>query len=170
MKELQQDFFNVMEEFRKLNIASLLPDMSHGDFAVLKAISMEGRCRGAGHPQAPGHPQTPEQTKVSQIVRCLGLPPPAISRSLRGLEQKGYIRRRVDEGDRRNTFVMLTALGESRLMTAEETMSDFAEAVFEAMGEDTMERLNGYLHSFVNTAKKEIENRKIQGKKGDNRG
>lgn len=37
--------------------------------------------------------------------------PPAVSRTLRGLEEKGYVERSVDKKDRRNTYISLTEKG-----------------------------------------------------------
>ena len=37
---------------------------------------------------------------------------PAISRTLKGLEERGYVERNINKNDRRNTYVELTAEGE----------------------------------------------------------
>ena len=37
--------------------------------------------------------------------------PSAISRTLKGLEERGYVERNINKNDRRNTYVELTAAG-----------------------------------------------------------
>ena len=105
--------------------------------------------------------------RVSDIVRCRKIPAPAVSRSLRTLEQKGYIIRSVDRQDRRNTYVELTEAGTKVFKETEAIMNDFADAVFGQMGDENMKKLNAILRKFLETAEKEIVIRKFKGKKGE---
>ena len=58
MKEEQKEFFDIMTSFRKLNISTMLPDINHGDFGILKMIDYcSERSRG-------------KSVKVSTVVRC----------------------------------------------------------------------------------------------------
>lgn len=155
MKEEQKDFFDIMTSFRKLNISSLLPEINHGDFGILKMIDCCSRqCEEEG-------------VKVSSIVRCMRIPAPAVSRSLRTLEQRGYILRSVDKMDRRNTYVELTDPGKEILAETETIMNDFADAIFGQMGDENMKKLNAFLREFLETAEKEVALRKYKGKKGE---
>lgn len=149
MREEQKKFFDIMLEFRKLNISSILPGISHGDHMLLQAISCLEK-RGEGN------------VKVSHVVKSLGMPPPAVSRGLRILDQKGYITRTVDESDRRNTFVALTGDGRKILQEADCVIESFSEAVFANIGEETMARLNEYFRRFVEASKEELVRRKYQ--------
>lgn len=160
MREEQKQFFDIMDSFRKMNITSMLPGISHGDFAVLKMIR---RCLQEQKDNAAGE----TAVKVSGIVKCSEMPAPAISRTLKHLEEKGYIVRTVDSTDRRNTFVNITEDGEALLNEADRIMSDFADTVFGQMGDDTMKKLNSYLARMAETAKAEIAKRKYKGKRGE---
>lgn len=152
MKE-QEKFFAIMMDFRRLNISSILPGISHGDHILLQHIScLEKRAEG--------------RVKVSQVVKAMELPPPAISRGLRILDNKGYIVRAVDEQDRRNTFVALTESGRAILKEADSIVEGFGEAVFANMGDEVMRKLNGYFRQLVDISREEIEKRKYE-KKGD---
>ena len=155
MKEEQKEFFDTMNSFRKLNISSMLPSINHGDFGILKMIDYCNQ-----HSDGQG-------VKVSTIVRCKKVPAPAVSRSLRSLEQKGYIIRSVDRYDRRNTYVELTDEGYKIFRETEGIMSDFADAVFGQMGDENMKRLNAFLREFLAAAEKEVALRKYKGKKGE---
>lgn len=154
MREEQREFFNIMDSFRRLNFSSMLPEISHGDFGILKMINQCVKyCKDAT-----------ESIRVSDIVRHTKMPPPAVSRSLRTLEEKEYIVRTVDKIDRRNTYVELTSKGEEVLKKAETVMSDFADEVFGQMGDETIRKMNRYLRQFLETSQREIEKRKNKGK------
>ena len=134
-------------EFRKLNVSSMLPEISHGDHILLQTINcLESSSRGG--------------VKISQVVKAMGLPPPAISRGLRILDQKGCVIRKVDEQDRRNTFVALTEEGRAMLKEANDIVEGFSEAVFANIGDEAMEKLNEYLRRLVEISKEEIAKRK----------
>ncbi len=157
MRTERQEFFNIMNSFRKLNISSMLPEISHGEFGILKMI---GCCSGQGESGESG-------VKISYIVRQMCVPPSAVSRSLRSLESKAMVERKVDPADRRNTFVMLTEKGRETLNEVETIMEDFSDAVVGNLGDETMWKLNGYLRALLETSKEEIEKRKYTAKKGE---
>lgn len=46
MREEQKNFFDIMHSFRKLNLSSMLPGISHGELGVLKMIQHCQRCSG----------------------------------------------------------------------------------------------------------------------------
>ncbi len=157
MKAEQKEFFDIMTSFRKLNISSMLPEISHGDFSILKVIHC---CRENCSPERQG-------VKVSDVVKRTMLPAPAVSRSLRTLEEKELVVRTVDREDRRNTFVEITPAGDALLREIEEIMTSFADAVFGNLGEETIRKLNSYLQEFLEAARKEIDKRKRDDKKGE---
>lgn len=205
MKAEQREFIEIMDSFRKLNIACMLPaEISHGEFSLLKMIQRriesepgnftdcaaawnetEGRkCGGnsAGRVAAESLADTGTEgnsadadapkkfcrgVKVSWLVKKSHVPAPAISRTLRSLEQKGFIERTADKEDRRNTFVSLTEAGAAVNREIDSIMEGFADAVFGNMGEETMQKLNGYLRQFLETSRAEIEKRRYTDKKTD---
>lgn len=207
MKAEQREFIEIMDSFRKLNIACMLPaEISHGEFSLLKMIQYRieseagsfaectaeraetesGKCGGnpAGRGAAGSLADTGteedsadadapknfcEGVKVSWLVKKSHVPAPAVSRTLRTLEQKGFIERTVDKEDRRNTFVSLTEVGFSINREIDNIMEGFADAVFGNMGEETMQKMNGYLKQFLETSRCEIEKRRyIDNKDGKN--
>ena len=74
------------------------------------------------------------------------------------------ILRSVNRDDRRNIYVEVTDTGRELLKEVEEILSDFADAVFGQLGEDTIEQLNQYLCRLLQTAKEELERRKYTSK------
>lgn len=157
MKEEQRTFFNIMNSFRRMNLGSMLPNISHGEYGILKMIIIcNEKCEDAEN-----------GVKVSHIVKYSKLPAPAVSRTMKGLEEKEYILRTVDKKDRRNTYVELTQKGKALMEEVDAIMSDFADTVIGQLGEETMRKLNHYLGKLVDTAEAEIEKRKYEAKKGE---
>lgn len=174
MKAEQREFIDIMDSFRKLNIACMLPaEISHGEFSLLKMIQRRVESEDAsGEKEDTGvcsdkTERNGRGVKVSWLVKKARVPAPAISRTLRTLEQKGFIERTVDKDDRRNTFVSLTEAGTAINREIDGIMEGFADAVFGNMGEETMQRMNGYLKQFLETSRNEIEKRRYTDKKTD---
>lgn len=151
------EFFRVVHSFRKLNISTMLPDLTH---AELGTMSMIAKCKE----DAAG-----EGVKVSELVARMEVAAPAVSRTLKKLEEKEYIIRSVDKDDRRNTYVELTSEGTAIMMESKEIMHGFADAVLGEMGEENINRLIDYLRELHALAIREIDKRKYDNRKYDNR-
>ena len=97
MKCEANTFFGVMNAFRSINMFSLLP-LSRQEYMVMFVISKKQET-------------DPEGCTVSAVAKKMRVPQPAVSRTLRGLENNGYIQREVCRTDRRNTYVTRTETG-----------------------------------------------------------
>ena len=80
-------FFGVMNAFRGLNVFSLLP-LSRQEYMLMFLVFRHRKTN-------------PEGCTVSTLTRLMRVPQPAVSRTLRGLENNGYIRREVCREERR---------------------------------------------------------------------
>jgi DNA-binding MarR family transcriptional regulator len=149
------EFFRVVHSFRKLNISTMLPDLTH---AELGTLSMIAKCKEDGNA---------EGVKVSELVTRMDVAAPAVSRTLKKLEEKKYIIRTVDKNDRRNTYVELTPEGTDIMLESKEIMHDFADAVLGEMGEENMNRLITYLKDLQNLAMREIDKRKYNNREDE---
>jgi DNA-binding MarR family transcriptional regulator len=149
------EFFRVVHSFRKLNISTMLPDLTH---AELGTLSMIAKCKEDGNA---------EGVKVSELVTRMDVAAPAVSRTLKKLEEKKYIIRTVDKNDRRNTYVELTPEGTDIMLESKEIMHDFADAVLGEMGEENMNRLITYLKDLQTLAMREIDKRKYNNRKDE---
>jgi len=105
------------------------------------------------------------QITISELAARAKMLPPAISRTLKGLEERGYVERNVNKNDRRNTYVELTEAGRQLTEEARQTMSDFGKSVMSQVDEADMKRLISYLDNIYHIAEKEIEARKGQGRR-----
>lgn len=149
-----REFFQLIDDFRKLNVGSILPPViGYGEFGIMKTLKDFKEKYGET-----------ENIRVSALVEELEVPAPAVSRSLKSLEQKGYICRQVDIQDRRNTFVLLTDAGLALSNEIEEIMDAYANAVFERIGEESSELLKTYMKLLIQISADEITKRKYKDK------
>ena len=56
--------------------------------------------------------QTGEKVKISDISEALGLPRPGVTRTVREMEEKGYLRKLSSDEDGRITYITATPKGE----------------------------------------------------------
>lgn len=91
-----------MEILSSVSPAGILTGITPSEFAVL--------CSAADHPNRHG-----SAAAVADIAALVNVSVPAVSRTLRTLQQKQLIERSVDETDRRNIRVTLTAAGQNIL-------------------------------------------------------
>lgn len=158
MKE-KSEFYEAFHRFRKLDITSMLPELSGSDFRTLMTIECIRK-------EADG-----KRVRVSELAKRMHVAPPAASRNLKGLEERELIERVTDKKDRRNTYVELTKEGERILADAERTMDEFSQAVFERLDEGNMKRLIAYLNEIYEVSEQEIKKRAVaknlKGKKKD---
>lgn len=146
MDEEMQQFYQIMTNFRKFHSYQFMSEISNGDFSVLKMIS---HCEKGGSDKEQG-------VKVSNVVRCMECAPPMVSRSLRKLEEEGYIIRSIDRKDRRNTLIQMTPEGRQILHRMDQLMVDFAESVFRKMGAEKVQEFIDNLIRFQTIIREEI--------------
>ena len=94
---------------------------------------------------------------MSELAEYTHALPPAVSRSIKALEEKGYVRRYVDQKDRRNTLVEITEAGQEVLQESNEIMDDFIQRMFEKTDKEEMARLVNYIYQQYDLAKRELE-------------
>lgn len=101
---LEQNVWEALHMFRKLNIGSILPHLNKGEFVLMNGIYHVQKKISSEH-----------GVKMSDLAEYTHALPPAVSRSIKALEEKGYVRRFVDQKDRRNTLVEITKSGQEVL-------------------------------------------------------
>ena len=151
MDELYGEFFRAMHQFHKLNVASILPDISQSEFAAMNEIMDKGE---------------DGKITISELACKSKVHSSAISRTLHCLEEKGYIERSIDKNDRRNICVELTEEGKRVTTEARQIMCDYVKAVVEHLENRELERLIAYMNKIYSVAEKEIEARKWKDRKG----
>lgn len=145
MEKMYEELFRSMHQFRKLNVGAMMPGITKQEFITISIIQDKGE---------------DGKITISELAAKAKVLPSAISRTLRGLEEKGYIVRNVNQKDRRNTYVELTAKGEETARECKQIMRDYGMAVMSQLNEQDMERLIQYMDNIYDIAEKEIETRK----------
>lgn len=146
MGHMEQNVWEALHMFRKLNIGSILPHLNKGEFVLMNGIYHVQKKIGSE-----------QGVKMSELAEYIHVLPPAVSRSIKALEEKEYVRRYVDQKDRRNTLVEITEAGQEVLQESNEIMDDFIRRVFEKTDKEEMARLVNYIYQQYDLAKRELE-------------
>ena len=147
MKELIRTFKN----FKNYAPFQLIGNMNPGDLHTLEVLRELSE-------EAPDG-----KAIVSNLVERMEVPPPAVSRCLKAMEQKGFVLRETNPRDRRQTFVVMTEKGQAEYLLAEQEIRSYMRGIEERMGEQELRRLNEYLRRFTDAAREELEARRTPG-------
>lgn len=129
-KRLQSELIQLMRRMRKVRLNVFSDQVIYTEYYALEQI---GRYMKE-HPGSKG-------IYVSELALCMSIMPPAASRLLNSMEGKGFIARKVDPGDRRNTFVCLTPAGEEILARIACDMDALKVQMARRMGREDLIRL-----------------------------
>jgi len=148
-----QQLFELMQQFRSLNLLATLP-LPRQDYMVLYAIS----CLQKEHP---------DSCTVSMITRKMRVPQPAVSRTLRNLENGGYLQREVCRSDRRNTYVLLTDAGKKAVQDAGQVLMEFHNGIKKRFTQEESDQLMCLLQRLYEAASEQLEEMKKGAVKPD---
>lgn len=101
------------------------------------------------------HSRQDNKITTSKISDLLGITKPAISQALKKLEQGGYIKRKVNNDDRRVVYVYLTKKGEQRLKQKDEHFKTHIDKALSKMKDEEVELFIKYAEKFIKYAKGE---------------
>ncbi len=101
--EVCEKIFKGMHVLGRINPASVINGMTASEFSVV--------CCAADYPEKHGE----LTATVAEIAAEMSVSVPAVSRTLRSLQEKGFITRQVDENDRRSIRVEVTPEGKEIL-------------------------------------------------------
>ena len=93
---------------------------------------------------------------LNDLQKKMEILPSALSRLLRGMEEKGLCVRRIDPKDRRSSYVSLTETGQERRDQGHGIMEVFAQRVVERMGEGRFRELIKQWERFGDVLETEI--------------
>lgn len=88
---------------------------------------------------------TPGACTMSELARHKAVSLPTMSRSVDMLVKRGWVERCVDEADRRQTLVRLTAEGQALLAACRRRFEDLVDARLEALNDEQRARLTTIL-------------------------
>ena len=110
LTEQERAMLRVMNRMKRVPFPRLYPNLSPAEADLLSIV----RCRGEG-------------VRVSEIAQALELPMPAVSRLLKGLEERNLVVRSVLPRDRRSVVVTVTQEGERTLQEMKECIHSFLQ-------------------------------------------
>lgn len=145
MKSEMQELFGIMDFYRRYTPLTLIENLNPGDLRMMLAI-LELTEEGDG------------MAKVCDVVEKMNCPPPAVSRGLKLMEERGYLVRETNPKDRRHTFVYLTDSGKKELELAECTIQKFHAQVVQRVGREEICDLIVSLKKFFDVSKEIYEN------------
>ena len=143
--EMRTALLRTTFRYGKVNMGIHLGNITHGEFTTLQKVHMYRK----KHPGEYG-------IGVSELARCSYMSPPAMSRTLKAVEEKGLAERRVDSQNRRKTYVRLTPEGENARQHAWRMCTDYINRVIEEMGEEKMETFLALWEEMVDLMEKNI--------------
>lgn len=147
---------NAMHIFSKINIGTVLGKLSQTEYLVIYFVRKHGEYDG----------QCNNGVNVTSLSEVLGVSTPAVSRILRSLEEKGFIKRITNSKNRRETYISLTETGREIYLRDRETASLLYKAVEDKMGKEEIRELVRLSLSFNSIMCEEIE--RINLSKKDN--
>lgn len=74
-----------------------------------------------------------EGTPSTQLGPKMGMEPTSLSRTLKTMEEKGWIRREVDKNDKRKVLIFLTKEGVEKRKIAKEVVLGFHECIVQTI-------------------------------------
>lgn len=145
ISETHMQFLSLLERLEKIRWNRQFQILKQPEFCALQAVSTYQRV----HPEVPG-------IYVSDLASDLQLTMPTASKLLKGLEQRGWLRRTVDPKNRRNTFVSLTPEGQILLEEEREHSIQMANRVFQRLGKENTAVLLQSLEGIIGILEEEF--------------
>lgn len=136
--EVCEKIFKGMQTMNRINPASVINSMTVSEFSVM--------CCAADYPQRNGE----LTVTVAEIAAEMAVSVPAVSRTLRSLQQKGYITRQVDENDRRSVRVEVTPAGREILDENLDRITGAINRVLSVFTEDEIRQVAELYSKFAN--------------------
>lgn len=94
---------------------------------------------------------------VAEAARRLGVSMPAVSRSLKGLSEKGFVKRVFDENDRRSVRIAVTETGEEKIQGFLSYIFATLDKALAVFSDDELKQMIEHQNRFVNSLIKTLE-------------
>ncbi len=127
-------------------------ELTHGEcFALMKLGRLE---------------QMQKNVTVSDLARELSVSVPALSRTIKNLEKRGYVMRVTDHTDRRNHFLKVTPGGSGIVEKIDHQMEIYCEKIYGQIGEERVKDFIRFLNDLYDVTSEVIHNNESQVKHG----
>ncbi|SFR68857.1 MarR family winged helix-turn-helix transcriptional regulator [Anaeromicropila populeti] len=134
VKEFIKRYVTVLHRFRNIAKKMKSAHLPHVEFVTLSCIQEMVEQNTKTEPNLPG-------VKISDITKRMDATKPAISKKIRSLEEKEYVKRVSDKKDKRVVYLTVTEEGRKALEESKKEITDFLTVVFQKMGSEDVEQL-----------------------------
>lgn len=94
--------------------------------------------------------------RLTELAERAGITQQAMGKLVKEMEEEGYVRRRIDESDKRAKIIELTDIGKKLVTDNLEIVDEILEEYRHAMGEEGIEDLNKVLRNSASALKLKI--------------
>ncbi len=130
-------FSRIIEKTRRIDFSRYM-GMPGPEFKMLQTIDALEK-----------DPATEGKLRVSDLVRAMEIPAPLVSRTLKSMEEKGWIWRETDRNDRRSTLVLSTAEGREKKDEVCRRSQKLMDMVGERFGREKMATLEALFEEML---------------------
>lgn len=109
----------------------------YGQLPILEAVKSMGCCT------------------QKEIVNALQVTPPSVATSVKRLVKKGYLAKKTDEKDQRNTLITITDSGNLKAKACRRKFDEMDQRVFEALSDEECETIIHILDKLNASIRKE---------------
>ena len=145
--------YTTVHKIKQINLKSALDLMPQSEMIVMSAISKLLKAE----------PQ--KLVYVSDVAQLLEISAPAVSRTLNHLEEKLYIERLTDQGDRRNVCITITDTGRAAIESDMKKVMQFVEKALSHLEDNEITQFAELFNKVYEAMKSEIG--KIEKEKGE---
>lgn len=146
-EQLKKELISSSVKMKKIVKNLLCGGITQREYFVLEVLNAKGlNCENGMY--------------VSVLADTIQVSMPQASRMLKNMEEKGYIRREIDENNRRNTFVYITGKGIESRIQAQQEMDAFVDRVIIRMGADNIRKLIELFNMSTDIMEEELLKRK----------
>ena len=144
-------FYMALYRLGHLNYQELVPELSKTETVIFHCMleKEDGTCDNSKD-------KDNIKIKMSELANKIGISTQSLSRMVKGLEEKGYLRREVDEEDRRNTFVCFTVKGKELSDEIHDKFLKLFKSVTQHIGQDKLIELGLRMDELVDVIEEEL--------------
>lgn len=143
--ELITRFVKTHHKFSRLKFNQMKGPLAQGEFVILCSIRDLTR--------------NGKKAQVTDLARRTDVAVPSVSRTLNTLEEKGLVKRRMDETNRRKIYVELTEEGIREQKKVKELFEHMLHEVLDQMGEEKVRQFIDLQEEMLSCIKIVLERR-----------
>ena len=128
LDEKYTEILRMITSPKKVPIGFILNTLLPGEFIIFYTFLDYERANNGRH------------ITVNELAEKMEVSVPAVSRSLRIMEEKEYITRVTDPSCRRNTFIVITEKGRKMFEENNKLVKKLIDAVFEELSDEEIEQ------------------------------